>query len=159
MNREPISIAIYNLLSGITFNDGTPQQFATKSRRAKIYGNTDIGAQPAFFLIAPDENDAQPDMGLTEYHLHYVCLIYFTAPEDLTAAPLPDTTFNAILTAIEAVLPVNSSLQDLRGTPAANFTWPRNVINVWIDGKVEKVGGILDTQCALIVPITVLAGI
>ena len=31
------------------------------------------------FLIAPSENDQQPDMALTEYKLNYLCLVYFKA--------------------------------------------------------------------------------
>ena len=162
MNREPISVALFNLLSGITFNDGTAQTFVTKSRRARIYGNADIGQQPAFFLIAPTEQDHQEEMALTEYRLHYIALVYFQAPEDVNALPYPDTTFNAILAAFETALPVNGARQDLRGNSGTGdgpVTGPANVINAWIEGTVDKVGGIESNQCALIVPITVLAGI
>jgi hypothetical protein len=160
MNREPISVALFNLLSGLTYNDGVARTFVTKSRRPRVYGDADLGEQPAFYLAAPNEGDQQPDMSLTEYRLHYVALIYFQAPSDWNATPYPDTTFNAILQAIEAALPVVGGQQDLRNyAPAAPFTWPTNVVNAWVEGTVDKVGGILDEQCALLVPITVLAGI
>jgi hypothetical protein len=162
VNREPISLALFNLLSGLSYNDGTVHTFVTASRRPKVYGDADIGEQPAFFLAAPHESDQQPDMALTEYRLHYVALVYFQAPSDLNAAPCPDTTFNAILLAMEAALgtPGGERIQNMQligGTPANPPV--TNVVNCWIEGTIDKVGGILDQQCALIVPITVLAGI
>jgi hypothetical protein len=160
VNREPIAVALFNLLKGITYNDGTSHTFATASRRAKIEANSDIGEQPAFYLIANEEQNTQEDMGLTLYrYLKYVALFYFKASDDWNSPPLPDTTINAILQAVETALPVNGSLQDLRGAPGANYTWPNNVINVWIEGTIVKVGGIVDSQCAVLVPIVVLCGI
>lgn len=156
MNREPIAQALFTLLAGA-------YQWQTKSRQAKMWTSSD--PQPAMYQIAPEEGDSQSEMALTEYRLRYICLVYFhadPAPDGSAAHPYPDTVINAMLQAIEAVLgtPTGERMQNMRtiGGPAANPP-VTNVINCWIDGKIDKDSGILDQQCAILVPITVLCGI
>lgn len=164
MNREPIAQALFSILAGA-------YAWQTKSRQAQIWSN--VANQPAMFLIAPSEGDAQPDMALTEYRLNYLCLVYFKAdpaPDGSQAHPYPDTVINAMIGAIEAKLgtPTGERVQNMQvvgqqpsiaagGTVAPTLV--TNVINCWIDGKIDKDSGILDQQCAILIPILVVCGI
>jgi hypothetical protein len=164
VNREPIANALFGLLS-------SAYGWKTKSRQAQIWSN--VPNQPAMFLIAPSEGDNQSDMALTEYKLKYMCLVYFEAdpaPDGTGAHPYPDTVINAILQAIEANLgtPTGERVQNLQVVGQQPVILPghsvaptpvTNVINVWIDGVIDKDSGILDQQCAILIPITVLCGV
>jgi hypothetical protein len=164
VNREPIAQALFTILAG-----AYPWQ--TKSRQGQIWSN--VAEQPAMFLIAPSENDQQPEMALTEYKLNYLCLVYFKAdpaPDGSAAHPYPDTVINAMIGAIEAKLgtPTGERVQNMQvvgqqpviapGNAAAP-TPVTNVINCWIDGRIDKDSGILDNQAAILLPIVVLCGI
>jgi len=163
MNREPISQALFTILAGA-------YPWKSCSRQAKIFPNADV--QPVMYLIAPDEVDNQPDMALTDYELHYVCLIYFIGDPspDGSAHPFPDTVINGIIQAIEAKLgtPTGERVQNMQvvgqqpsiaagGT--AQPTLVTNVINCYIKGTIYKDSAILSQQGSIEIPITVLAGI
>ena len=164
MNREPIAQALFTLLAGA-------YPWATKSRQAKIWTSSD--PQPAMYQIAPGEGDSQPEMALTEYRLNYLCLVYFKAdpsPDGSAAHPFPDTVINAILQAIESKLgtPSGERVQNLQVVGQQPVVTPghavaptpvTNVINCWIEGRIDKDSGILDSQCAILIPIVVLCGI
>ena len=148
MNREPISQALFALLA-------SAYPWQSYSRQAKIFPNADV--QPVMYLIAPSEVDNQPEMALTEYKLHYLCLIYFIGdqtPDGSAAHPYPDTVINAMIGAIEAKLgtPTGERVQNMQvvgqqpviapGNAAAP-TPVTNVINCWIEGAVYKDSAIL----------------
>ena len=77
---------------------------------------------------------------------------------------------NAIIGAIEAKLgtPTGERVQNMQvvgqqpviapGNAAAP-TPVTNVINCWIDGRIDKDSGILDNQAAILIPIVVSCGI
>jgi hypothetical protein len=164
VNREPIAQALFGILAGA-------YPWVTKSRQAKIWSNSI--PQPAMYLIAPSEGDHQEDMALTVYKLNYLCLVYFQAdpaPDGSVTHPYPDTVINAMIGAIEAKLgtPTGERTIDMQivgqqpTIPAGHVVAPTpvtNVINAWIDGRIDKDSGILDQQCAILIPITVLAGV
>lgn len=141
MNREPISVALFSTLQSC-------YSWSTASRKGQIWSS---GApQPAMYLIAWAESDHQDDMALTKYTLKYMCLVYFQIDTD-PSSPCAETQMNVILAAIEAVLGIPGGERNNLGIS--------NVINAWIDGELMKDTGILDSQCAIVIPISVLCGI
>lgn len=124
-----------------------PMTFATTSRQAKAPSQVPAESQPALFQLKLQEDiDEAQAFGAPRYKLKYKALIYFRGGTDPQV--VNETQINAILDALDAVLqpsPVGTN-QTLGGL----------AVNAWKDGRTEIETGILDQQCWVEVPITVL---
>lgn len=154
--RETIALALFNQLKVISFDasasGGSPAQtFQTTARKGRIWTEVPDAAQPAMFLFQIGEVGSQKNYGLYKWHLHFWCLIYLKADaSDADAGTTVETTINNVLDAIE------KALQPVIGT--INTLGLRGITNAWIDGQVSIDTGVLDQQCAIVIPITVEAG-
>ena len=92
------------------------------------------------------ENQAQ---GLEKWLLHFRVLVYIRA--DASSSAIPATQLN---NALQAIVQVMRS-----APPGVQQTLGGLVDNAWINGDVMMDTGILDQQCALLVPITVDVGL
>lgn len=141
--REQISVALFNLLKGA-------YPFAVAQRAGVMWDN--VPSQPAMFLFQVGESGTQASaIGLTKWRLHFWCLIYLRAqPQAVGQDDTIETTMNQILDAIESTLqPIRGEKQTLGGI----------VNNAWIEGQIGVDTGILDQQCALIIPLMVETGV
>lgn len=144
--REAVSQALFSLLSAANWGTAAaPQQFTTMSRQAQIPSKVAPGDQPAFFLLKLEEeiNEAQA-FGPPKYLMKYKALIYFRNPND--PQTVNEIQANAILDAIDTAMLSSGSPQALGNL----------VINAWIDGRTYIETGIIDQQCWIEVPISVL---
>jgi hypothetical protein len=143
-NPEAISAALFTLLSGANF------AFASKDRRGKIWGNVDPADQPYMGLIQTGATGVQSTAtGLEKWTLRYLVLVYIRA--DANPNVIPATQINAALQAIAEA--INSSPIGERQTLGGI------VNNVWINGQCMIDTGILDQQCALLIPVDVELGV
>jgi hypothetical protein len=141
---ETIAVALFNLLQ----TSGYP--FQTYDRKGDLPENVNSADQPYLGLVqlgmAQVENQAQ---GLEKWLLHFRVLVYIRA--DAIPSAVPATQINAALKAIVNVL---------RSVPIGERqTLGGLVDNCWIEGDVLMDTGILDQQCALLIPVTVDTGL
>lgn len=132
------------------FPGGVPQfNFQSTDRRGQVPENVPAANQPYLGLVqlgfSQVENQAQ---GLEKWLMHFRVLIYIRA--DASSSAIPATQLNAALLAI-----VNS----MRVPTFERQTLGGLVDNAWIDGDVLQDTGILDQQCALLIPIVVDVGL
>lgn len=150
--RENIAVALFNLIKGITWagSPATGSGFAQASRVGKMWSDIPDAAQPAMFLFQVGEGAAQPAIGLYKWSLRFWCLIYLKAdPSQADSGVTVETQINALLDAFESALqPIKGEKQTLGGL----------VNNTWIEGEVVIDTGILDQQCAIIIPLIVQTG-
>jgi hypothetical protein len=141
---ETIAVALFNLLqtSGFAFN--------TYDRKGALPEKVNQADQPYLGLVQLGQSVVQNQAhGLEKWQLHFRVLVYIRA--DAIPSAIPATQLNAALKAIVGVMRSGpyGEAQTLGGL----------VINAWIDGDVLEDTGILDQQCALLIPIAVLVGI
>ena len=141
---ETISIALFNLLQTSTFN------FVSYDRKGKIWGDVPPANQPYLALIEHGMTGVQNTaLGMEKWTLHYMLLVYIRADAD--PATVPGTQINAAIKAIQEVIsnvPIGEK-QTLGGL----------VNNTWINGEISIDTGILDQQCAIVIPVTAECGI
>jgi hypothetical protein len=142
---ETIEAALFALLQENTY------PFATYDRRGQLPENVPAANQPYLGLVhladVQVENQAQ---GLEKWLMHFRVLVYIRADASPTA--IPATEMNKALQAIVQVMrssPPIGERQTLGGL----------VDNAWIEGTVLRDTGILDQQCALLIPIIVDTGL
>jgi hypothetical protein len=144
---EVVSLALFILLGQAQFT------FQSMDRKGKIWSNVNITDQPYFALIERGGEVVQNQaIGLTKHTLHFLVLVYIRADADQSpSAPVPATQLNAAWKAIEGIM--NSVPLGERQTLGGI------VNNAWINGPVMIDTGILDEQCALMIPIDVEVGV
>lgn len=146
--RETIAAAILTLLAPLA-----PAPFKSVNRAPRIWSDVDPTEQPCLSLIHVAEGALQDQAnGVTRWTMDFHLLGYCRA--DAVPAPLtiPDQQINALLDAIEHQLeptPRWGRVQTLGGL----------VANCFIEGEVLIDTGILDQQCAFVVPIRVITGV
>ncbi|HVI09584.1 MAG TPA: hypothetical protein VND65_14945 [Candidatus Binatia bacterium] len=140
---ETIEAALFALLQTSTY------PFQTYDRRGQLPENVPAANQPYLGLVhigdAQVENQAQ---GLEKWLLHFRALVYIRA--DAVSSGVPATEMNKALQAI---------VQVMRTPTAERQTLGGLVDNAWIEGTVLRDTGILDQQCALLIPIVVDTGL
>ena len=142
-NPEQIANALFILLGQANF------PFASMDRRGKIWGNVPPANQPYLALIESGAGIVQSQTwALEKWTLRFTVLIYIRA--DATASAIPATSINAALQAIVEVM--------RNVPPDMPQTLGGLAVSAWIEGEVMIDTGILDEQCALIIPIKVLTG-
>jgi hypothetical protein len=143
-NPETISAALFTLLTTMNYS------FKVTDRVGQIWSNVDPSEQPYMGLVERGATGVQNQaMGLEKWTLHYLVLVYLRA--DATPTAIPAQQLNAVLQAIAEV--INSSPLGERQTLGGL------VNNVWINGQCIMDTGIIDQQCALLVPVDVELGV
>ncbi len=142
---EKIAVALFTLLSSIT-----SFTFVTFDRHGQLPINVPPPNQPYLGLVelgmSQVENQAQ---GLEKWLLHFRVLVYIRA--DATPSTIPATEINAALKAVVEIM---------RSSPMAERQTLGGIVdNAWIEGEILMDTGILDQQCALLIPIIVDCGI
>jgi hypothetical protein len=146
-DREVISVALFDLLAN---NAGIQELFVTTSRAAKMFTEVDASLQPALYLMKVGEQTVQNEAyGLTKYILEYRILAYARA--DATPETIYETLLNQMLDAVDAAMQSTP--------PGENQTLGGVVTNAWIEGATDVDTGVLQQQCALVIPIKVITGI
>lgn len=144
-DREAISVALFTLLqNAFAWN--------RSSRHPKIWGDISPADQPAMFLFKIGETATQRrNIALPVWLIEYWCLVYLRVDPNPSDTNIPETTINAILKAIDTNLPPvpKGEKQTLGGL----------VNNAWWEGKAIIDPGILDQQCAIVIPIHVETGL
>ena len=144
---EAISVALFTLLGTANFD------FKTMDRQGQIWSSVNVADQPYFALIERGFEALQDEaIGLTKWRLRYDVLVYIRADANQDpSAPVPATILNAALKAIVEAMnsqPIGEK-QTLGGI----------VNNAWISGSGVIDTGILDQQCAILIPVTVECGL
>lgn len=145
-NPEAISLALFALLKTSTFS------FNAYDRQGTIWTNVNLADQPYLGLIEHGIRGVQDSaIGLTKWTMHFWVLVYIRADADEGATTVPATQLNAALLAIANVI---------AGTaPGEKQTLGGLVNNCWINGEIFIDTGILDQQCALVIPVDVELGL
>lgn len=149
-NREAIDLALLAVLNGLA--PASPYDLATPgTRRPYDPQQTPPANQPTFYLCKIAEGvDQQKAIGLPKYVIHYRMVFYFRT--DPTPPTAPATAANAILDAVDTVMTtMPPGERQMLGKLGVN--------NVWVEGTTWIVGGILDQQMAVEVPIKVETGL
>lgn len=146
-NPERIAVALFNLLSSI---DPATFPFVTFDRHGQLPTNVVPANQPYLGLVqlgmSQVENQAQ---GLEKWLLHFRVLVYIRADAD--PETIPATQLNNALQAVVGIM---------RSSPiGVQQTLGGIVDNAWIEGEILMDTGILDQQCALLIPVVVDCGI
>jgi hypothetical protein len=155
ISRETIYAALFALVSqgeGMagTISWGARETLAYTSRRVRLW--TDIPAQPALCQAEHDETVVQQTRLPFRRKFGASWLIYHADGADPNATPASSN--NAILDAIEALFtpqPPDPGWNDNR------LTLGGLVHHCWIDGRILKDPGDLDSQALIVVPISILA--
>ncbi len=143
--REQVSIALFNLIS-------PAYPWKTAQRAGMMWQDVGSVGQPAMFVFQIGESGTQAQaIGLTKWRLHFWCMIYLRADAaQISQQTTIETQMNDILDKIEKALqPIRGEKQTLGGI----------VNNAWIEGQIIIDTGILDQQCALIIPVMVETGV
>lgn len=143
ITREPIYLALYNLLLGLIDSEDVK----TVSRRLKHWADTPASEQPAIFIIQRGENPTQVKYLPTKWILDVDLYVYVNSGDDPNAAATE--LLNPILDAIEELFPPSDEdgpIQTLGGL----------VSHCWISGRIETSEGVLGQQEVAIVPIEIL---
>jgi hypothetical protein len=128
----------------------TSYPFKAMDRRGKIWANVNASDQPYLALIERGGTGVQNEaIGLQKWTLHFLVLVYIQA--DANPSTIPATAINAAFKAIASIM--NSSPMGERQTLGGI------VNNAWINGEVMIDTGILDQQCALLIPVDVETGL
>jgi hypothetical protein len=125
--------------------------YAVYSRGAVLPSQAD--AQPALYLHSPRENTAQEFFGMTGYTLDFVALTYARIATSPTAPSDSEAILNSIVDSID------NAMRPARVGPGIPQTLGGLVLQAWIDGTVDRVGGIRDSQIVVVIPIKVLTGL
>lgn len=149
-NPEAIAAALFALLE--TANGDGPNQFVFNSadRKGALPQNVTPESQPYLGLVelgmSQVENQAQ---GLEKWLMHFRVLVYIRA--DALPGSTPATALNAALLAI---------VQAMRSGPTFERQQLGGLVdNAWIEGDILIDTGILDQQCAMMIPIVVAVGV
>lgn len=143
INREPIYMALYNLLLGLVESES----IKTASRRLKHWSDVPAVQQPAIFQVQKGEMPGQIRQLPTKWTLDVDFYVYVNSGDDPTAAATE--LLNPILDDLEALFPSSDEdgpIQTLGGL----------VSHCWISGKIETAEGTLGEQEVAIVPIEIL---
>lgn len=143
INREPIYLALYNLLLGLVESES----IKTASRRLKHWSDTPPPEQPAIFQIQKGEDPGQVRMLPTKWKLDVDLYVYVNSGDDPSAAAAE--LLNPILDDLESLFPTSDEdgpIQTLGGL----------VSHCWISGRIETAEGVLGQQEVAIVPIEIL---
>lgn len=152
--REDVAVALFNRLKGVQFlgPDGqTLVGFQSTSRKGQMWDNVPPANQPSLMLFQVAEEGTQKQaIGLYKWTIKFWCLIYLRADAtDADSGATVETQINSILDAIEkAMQPIIGEKQTLGGL----------VNNAWIEGDVVVDTGIIDQQCAIVIPILAQTG-
>jgi len=140
MNREAIISALFALVSGAA-------NFATASRRLKLWGSVPPSEKPALFLVERGDTYARASEAVPEaVTMQVEIYIYIEAGKDESIVPA--SVLNPLLDAIDTALAPNrlTGLQTLGGL----------VSHCWIEGKLMKDAGDLDGDGVAVIPVKVL---
>jgi len=141
--RESAFAALFAKLQTATWGSG--QTWAYSSRRVALFNQTPN--QPALYLVAHDELIKQRTGGDYVQTWKATALIYHQAGAVETA--IPNQLDNAILDAIFALFAPDNGFTN-------KFTLGGLVHHCFIEGQIRKIGGDLDGQAMIVVPITML---
>ena len=147
--REDIAVALFNLISEITFANPIMGQttWQTASRRLKLWGDVNPTDQPAVYVVEHEEKDEINGRGLPpRRYMNFAIFAYFTLGDDTT---IGGTFVNYIVDAIEAALTPNDVPGNIQNLDGLAY-WCR------IEGKIFKDPGDIDNQGMVIVPVLVL---
>lgn len=142
-NPEAIAIALFNLLQTSSYT------FASVDRRGRMPENVPSANQPYMGLVQLGGAQVEvQSQGMEKWLLHFRLLVYIRA--DANPDSIPATELNAAWKAIVEVM--------RSGPQGQPQTLGDTVDNAYIDGDCLYDTGILDQQCALMIPITVNVG-
>ena len=140
MNREAIITALFALVSDAA-------DFATASRRLRLWSSVPPGDKPALFLVERGDNyvrgsEAVPEAVTMELSIY----IYTNAGQDQSVTPA--SILNPLIDAVDTALAPSAltGLQTLGGL----------VSHCWIEGKILKDPGDLDGDGVAVIPVKIL---
>jgi hypothetical protein len=161
--RTQITHALFSLLQQTSWTGpaGKPVTWNSSTLSPSVWGNYQPADQPALLLFRPHEKETDPQaFGATVKELHYTGLIYLRADgyaegQDSPIIDQIDNILDGLDYSFSSLAPngqqiPTGSAQTLGGL----------VQNCCIDdGEIWIDAGILDQQCAIVVPIYVLTGL
>jgi hypothetical protein len=149
-DREQILNALFTQLQTAVFASPISGRttFGLSSRRLLLFGQVDPSLQPSMFLVEHDEDDKQPGRG-QPVKRQIDCLVVCYARTD-NATDIGGTFINLMLGSIEKTL-----APDAAGGYEV-CTLGGLVYRCWIEGKIHKDPGDIDSQAWLVVPVHIL---
>lgn len=139
INREAIYLALFNRVKNLA-------GIVTASRRPRLAKDVAAEEQPALFQEELPETVQYQGPGLPpKYFLHVDLFIWARLAENQA----PGSLLNPLVDAVEAALAPDPDEEDqiLGGL----------VQYCRIEGKIDKVNGILDSQAGVFIPVIILA--
>lgn len=143
--REQVSAALFNLLK-------TAYPWVKSARAAQMWDAVGSTNQPYMAVFAVGNEAKEQARALTRWRMKFVCLVYLRADQSqVDAGTTVETTINQIIDAVDAALvgPIKGERQTLGGL----------VEHAWIEGEIFIDTGIVDQQCAILIPILASTGI
>ena len=148
-NPEAIAVALWNLLQTVIGNGTGQFPFVSYDRKGQLPENVPAANQPYMGLVqlgfSQVDDGAQ---GLEKWLMHFRVLVYIRADASPTATPATQLN-NALLAIVNAMRVPTFERQTLGGL----------VDDAQVKGDVLQDTGILDQQCALLIPIVVDLGV
>ncbi len=149
-SSKAIELALFNLIKSAvsTSNFG----FQTIERRALPPSAIEIFQQPALFLVPHGRTQSQGQaFGIMKRDPEFSVLIFARSGPEPQPDPPPQDLLNDALDAIDTAL---------QGVPPGEpQTLGGLVRNVWIEGNILMGPGLVDQQCAILIPIRAVTGI
>lgn len=141
MSREPLFVALFNLITTLKTNGVVKDT----SRKLKHWNDVPGEDQPIIFMAQGDQEPTVKSWDLPYgWSLKVKLYIYVHVADEITA---PASVLNVVLDALEAVLkPIG---------PSGKLTLGGLCEACFIDGTVETFEGTLGNQEVAIVPITI----
>lgn len=143
ITREPIYLAVYNLLTPLIDS----ADVKTVSRRLRHWSEVSPVEQPSIFMIQRGERPVQRRGLPSAWMLSLDLFVYVNSGDNPEASPA--VLLNPILDAIEALFPPSEEHGDIQ-------TLGGLVSHCWISGQIETAEGVLGQQEVAIVPIDIL---
>lgn len=129
------------------------------SRAAKIWSNVEPPDQPCMYLINAGGNQSQTaGYGASKGIHHFHVLVYMRADGAMTGT-IPEDQLLAVWAAINNAMNTNATTGNMNLPGKAQNLGLAFVNHAWIEGDWFMDTGILDQQCALVIPIKVAVGI
>lgn len=151
LNREPIFVALFELLKGVKTTDAVGKVVPLKdySRRLKHWNDVDAAAQPCLFQAQGNEFHSTVKPGLTDLvKLSAKVYLYVRSPEP----QVPGTVLNPILDQLQALFPSGKTSNPGSGKQTLGGL----VEHAMIVGDILTFEGTLGDQEVAIVPLELL---
>jgi hypothetical protein len=145
--REPIYVALWNLLIQTTEQAGLPP-WVMSSRYARHFDDVDVTQMPALFMVESGEGWSKAGKGVPAERVlkcHLLMYCSSAAPDAL----LPATLINDFLDVLDTIV-------EQPGVPSNAQTLGGLVDHVYITGEIEIAEAYLQEKSIVVIPLEIM---